>query len=230
MPRVDEPAPFTDRAADRRRRERMVRDQLGDCRDPRVLAAMAAVPRHWFVPAGAADAAYGDHALAIGAGQTISQPRVVAFMLERLAVEPGMRVLDVGSGSGYTAALLAHLAGPAGEVHAVERHAILVAEARRRLAACAAAEATAPVHCHHADAAIGLPDRAPFDRIHVGCAIGELPDELVEQLVPGGRLIVPLGPDGREQELRLVHRPADGPVTSERLWPVRFVPMLRGLE
>lgn len=218
---------FTDTAADRRRRARMVRDQLRDDSDQRVQAAMAALPRHWFVPAGARSEAYGDHALAIGSRQTISQPRVVAFMLAQLAVEPGQRVLDVGAGSGYAAALLARLVAPDGVVEAVERQPLLVEAARAVLARCGRDPASVTIQLHHADGGIGLPERGPFDRIHVACADETVPPALLEQLAPGGRLIMPVGPEG-EQELRLIRRDTDDTVHTQRLWPVHFVPLLRG--
>lgn len=221
--------PFADTAADRRRRERMLRDQLGDCDDPRVREAMAAVPRQWFVPPAAKADAYADSAMAIGAGQTISQPRVVAYMLAQLAVEPGQHVLDVGCGSGYAAALLARLAGPRGFVDAVERQPLLVAGARAVLSRCGDAPGSAPIVLHHADGGIGLPERGPFDRIHVACAHETVPPALLEQLAPDGRLIMPVGPEG-EQELRLITRDGDAQPVTERLWAVRFVPLLEGAE
>jgi protein-L-isoaspartate(D-aspartate) O-methyltransferase len=195
----------------------MVRDQLVECPDPRVIAAMAELPREDFVPPDARGDAYADGALPIGAGQTISQPRVVATMLAALRLAPGMRVLDVGCGSGYAAALLAALVAPGGSVVAVERQAALVGPASTRLAPLGVA-------VHHADGSAGWPDGAPYDAIHVAAAAenGEAPAALLAQLAPAGRLVIPLGPPDA-QELWLF---ADG--TRQSLGAVRFVPFLPG--
>ena len=177
--------PVADDPADRRRRARMVRDHLAGIDDPRVLAAMAAVPRHAFVPEDARALAYDDGARPIGNGQTISQPRVVALMLAALALRPGMRVLDVGAGSGYAAALLAHLVAP-GSVLALERQGDLVARTRPVL------QALAPqVDLRHAD---GLAiEEGPFDAILLGGSVCEVPQVLLDQLALGGRLIAIVG-------------------------------------
>ena len=204
-----------DDPADRRRRARMVRDHLAGIDDPRVLAAMAAVPRHAFLPADARALAYDDGARPIGNGQTISQPRVVALMLAALALRPGMRVLDVGAGSGYAAALLAHLVAP-GSVLALERQGDLVARTRPVL------QTLAPlVDLRHAD---GLAiEEGLFDAIHIGCACTEPPRALIAHLAPGGRLIAPVGPHDGVQRLLLVD------ATGERwLEDVLFVPALPG--
>jgi protein-L-isoaspartate(D-aspartate) O-methyltransferase len=192
----------------------MVRDQLGDCTDPRVVAAMAALPREDFVPPDARACAYADGALPISAGQTISQPRVVALMLAALRLAPGQRVLDVGCGSGYAAALLAELVAP-GQVIAVERQSVLVEPARARLAG-------RKVAVHLADGSVGWPAEAPYDAIHVAAAADGVPAALLAQLAPGGRLVIPLGPEGG-QELWLYE---NGARTS--LGPVSFVPFLPG--
>ncbi len=198
----------------------MVRDQLTDCTDPRVRTALATVPRHLFLPVELRASAYEDTALAIGAGQTISQPRVVAAMLARLAIKPGDRVLDIGAGSGYTAALFAHLSGPAGMVLAIERQGSLMAETRRRLATLAPS-----VMLRHGD---GLDPADPcvsgsYDVIHIGAACDPLPTQLIGCLAPGGRLIAPVGPHDGAQRLLLVTEAA-------RQWldDVWFVPGLRG--
>lgn len=207
--------PVADDPADRRRRARMVRDHLAGIDDHRVLAAMAAVPRHAFVPEDARALAYDDGARPIGNGQTISQPRVVALMLAALSLRPGMRVLDVGAGSGYAAALLAHLVAP-GSVLALERQGDLVARTRPVL------QALAPqVDLRHAD---GLAiEEGPFDAIHIGCACTEPPRALIAHLAPGGRLIAPVGPHDGVQRLLLVD------ATGERwLEDVLFVPALPG--
>jgi protein-L-isoaspartate(D-aspartate) O-methyltransferase len=203
------PDPITTRL-----RSRMVRDQLAGCPDARVVAAMAALPREDFVPPDARACAYADGALPIPAGQTISQPRVVAQMLAALRLAPGMRVLDVGCGSGYAAALLADLVAP-GPVIAVERQSALVEPARVRLA-------TRNVAVHLADGSVGWPAGAPYDAIHVAAAATEVPAALLAQLAPGGRLVIPLGPEG-EQELWLYEHGA-----RVSLGPVRFVPFLPG--
>lgn len=199
-----------------RQRQRMLRDQLADCPDPRVVAAMAALPREDFVPPDARACAYADGALPIAAGQTISQPRVVALMLSALRLAPGQRVLDVGCGSGYAAALLADLVAPGGAVVAVERIAALVAPARARLAGRAVA-------VHHADGGAGWSAAGPYDAIHVAAAADAVPPALLAQLAPGGRLVIPLGPEG-EQELWLYE---DGARRS--LGAVRFVPFVAGM-
>lgn len=205
---------MSDPVAERQRR-RMVRDQLAECGDPRVVSAMAALPREEFVPADSRGAAYADGALPIGSGQTISQPRMVARMLAALRLRPGMRVLDVGCGSGYAAALLADLVAPGGTVVAVERIAALVAPARARLAGRSVA-------VHHADGGDGWPDGAPYDAVHVAAAATALPQALLAQLAPGGRLVIPLG-SGEAQDLWLFTH--DG---RENLGPVSFVPFLPG--
>jgi protein-L-isoaspartate(D-aspartate) O-methyltransferase len=219
---------FDDSPADRRRRARMVRDQLGDIRDERVRAAMAAVPRHCFVPPGARAEAYGDHPLPIGCDQTISQPVVVAYMLEELRLEPGQSVLDVGSGCGYVAALLAHLVGPQGVVNAVERQHLLLEESRMRLARFTGHGDVAPVICRLADGAYGLAEHAPYDRIHVACACPAVPVDLLAQLAENGRMILPVGEVLGAQELVRIDKDAEGRDSRHLRWPVRFVPLREG--
>jgi protein-L-isoaspartate(D-aspartate) O-methyltransferase len=198
----------------------MVRVQLAgrDIRDARVLEAMRRVPRHAFVPDDLRDVAYDDCALPIGHGQTISQPYIVALMTQ-LAL-PGMPrcALDVGTGSGYQAAVLAELFP---EVHSVEIIAELAEAARDRLAALG----YAGVHVHVADGRQGWPAAAPYDAILAACAAREVPPALIEQLAVGGRLVLPLGTAGY-QELWCLEKRADGSI--ER-WPaggVAFVPMV----
>jgi protein-L-isoaspartate(D-aspartate) O-methyltransferase len=184
-------------------------------RDPRVLAAMARVPREEFVAPGDRDVAYGDHALSIGEGQTISQPYVVARMTELLATLPEHKVLEVGTGSGYQAAVLAQLVR---EVISIERHASLADEARQRLARLGYTN----VRVIHADASLGYPPDAPYDRILVTAATPRIDPALARQLTPDGLIVAPVG-DLDMQEL--VVRDARG--REQRHGPVRFVP-LRG--
>jgi protein-L-isoaspartate(D-aspartate) O-methyltransferase len=185
--------------------------------DQRVLDAVAAVPRHRFVPHAMRARAYENTALPIDCEQTISQPVVVARMLELLEIAPSDRVLDIGTGSGYHAALLSLLAA---EVWTVERHAQLSAQARRTLAGLGYAN----VICVVGDGREGLPQQAPFDVINVAAATGELiPPALEAQLGPGGRLVAPVGDE--HQYLTRVRRTPDG-LSAERLDPVRFVPLV----
>jgi protein-L-isoaspartate(D-aspartate) O-methyltransferase len=189
--------------------------------DQRVLDAVAAVPRHRFVPHAERARAYENTALPIDCKQTISQPVVVARMLELLELAPSDRVLDVGTGSGYHAALLSLLAA---EVWTVERHAQLSAQARRTLAGLGYAN----VICVVGDGWEGLPEQAPFDAINVAAATGErIPRALEAQLGPGGRLVAPVG-DEHQFLTRLRRTPAG--LSAERLDPVRFVPLVRDPE
>jgi protein-L-isoaspartate(D-aspartate) O-methyltransferase len=200
----------------------MVRDQLAEY-DARVVAAMAELPRQWFVPPEAAAQAYHDGAMPIGSGQTISQPRVVAMMLAALRLSPGMRVLDVGAGSGYAAALIARLVAP-GTVIAVERQGPLVVRTQALLA-----EVAPTVRLELGDGLLGHPALAPYQAIHVACACESLPLPLVEQLAPGGRLVIPIGPHGEAQELWAIEKRADGTTASVDLGGVLFVPGLPGV-
>ncbi len=189
-------------------------------RDPRVLAAIREVPRDAFVPHALQAEAWANRPLPIGEGQTISQPLIVARMCALLELEGEERVLDVGTGSGYHAALLARLAA---EVVSVERHASLARSAAERLAALGIHN----VEVRTGDGALGAPDSAPFDAINVAAAAadGTVPVALEEQLAPGGRLIAPVG--GRHQRLVLVRRSHDGgTLRRRRLEGVRFVPLV----
>jgi protein-L-isoaspartate(D-aspartate) O-methyltransferase len=185
-------------------------------RDDRVLAALAAVPRELFVPERLRHQAYADLALPIGSGQTISQPFMVATMLEALRLDGG-RALEVGTGSGYQAALLAELAD---EVVSIERVPELADEARRTLELAGYGRVDVRV----GDGTLGVPERAPFDGIVVAAAAPAVPNALYEQLAPGGRVVVPVG-TRRDQWLEIVERSPDGPV-GIRTVPCRFVPLL----
>lgn len=200
----------------------------GEVDDERVLAAIAAVPRERFVPAGLAGSAYANHALPIGDGQTISQPLVVALMCAALDPQLGERVLDVGTGSGWHAAVLARLVGDGGRVWSIERHPGLAATATAALAAAGIGN----VACRVGDGSRGLPAHAPYDAINVAAACDDDALEVFEaQLAPGGRLIAPVRRpgDARHEELVLSRRPVDGGACERRvLGPVRFVPLVAG--
>jgi protein-L-isoaspartate(D-aspartate) O-methyltransferase len=189
--------------------------------DRRVLDAMRAVPREHFVPADEAHAAYEDHPLPIGRGQTISQPYVVALMAEAAQIGPGDRVLEVGTGSGYGAAVLAQLAA---QVWTIERHRPLAETARDVLERIGASN----VHVLHADGTRGWPESSPYDAIVVTAAGAEVPDVLLEQLADGGRLVMPVG-DDQGQELVRIRRTAANAFEWDDLGGVRFVPLLPDL-
>jgi protein-L-isoaspartate(D-aspartate) O-methyltransferase len=188
--------------------------------DQAVLRAMDEVPREHFVEADFTDAAYGDHALPIACGQTISQPYVVAYMSEQLGVRPNHRVLEIGTGSGYQAAVLSRLAR---EVLSVERYRTLAEAARMRLKTLGYSNVEILV----GDGFQGAPDRAPFDRIMVTAAAETIPDALVAQLADDGVLLLPLGPHGGAQDLVKLTKSAEG-IKRTDLIAVRFVPLLPG--
>jgi len=188
--------------------------------DTRVLRAMELVPRDLFVDPSFSDQAYSDTALPIDCGQTISQPYVVAYMTERLAVEPGHKVLEIGTGSGYQAAVLSHLCR---RVYTVERYRELQKTASDRLSELGIGNVTTII----GDGRLGWPPQAPFDRIIVTAASEELPETLVEQLKVGGRMIVPLGKTRETQLLVQLDKHDDG-VEQTELLPVRFVPLVKG--
>lgn len=190
--------------------------------DPAVLAAFAAVPREQFVPAAYAEEAYRDEPLPIGEGQTISQPYVVGVMVEALEVQPGDRVLEVGAGSGYAAAVLAELGA---RVVAVERRSVLAAAARDRLAALGYDN----VEVHEGDGTQGWAAAAPFDAILVSAGGIAIPPALPEQLAAGGRLVIPVGEHSHQRLLRLV-KAADGRLSHLDLGAVSFVPLVSGSE
>ncbi|HUR36490.1 MAG TPA: protein-L-isoaspartate(D-aspartate) O-methyltransferase [Terriglobales bacterium] len=200
-------------------RSRMVEEQIcaRGIKDERVLAAMRRVPRHEFVPAYQAALAYEDHPIGIAENQTISQPFMVASMLEHAEIKPADVVLEVGTGSGYQTAVLAELAA---EVFSVERFASLADTAQSTLA-----------HMNYAnvvittgDGSLGLPSAAPFDAIIVAAASPEIPQPLVEQLREGGRLVIPVG--GAESQELYVVRKVNGMAHSQRFYGCKFVPLI----
>jgi protein-L-isoaspartate(D-aspartate) O-methyltransferase len=188
--------------------------------DQAVLRAMDEVPRERFVEPTFTDSAYADQALPIACGQTISQPYVVAYMTEQLKMESRHRVLEVGTGSGYQAAVLSHLAR---EVVSVERYRTLAEEARARLKALGYENVDIVV----GDGFAGVPDRAPYDRIIVTAAAETIPEALLDQLADGGIMILPLGSHDGSQHIIKLTKSVTG-IRRENLIPVRFVPMLPG--
>jgi protein-L-isoaspartate(D-aspartate) O-methyltransferase len=201
-------------------RARMVDEQLrGPHRgitDPRVLSAMRTVPRHEFVPAEWRDAAYEDRPLPIGHDQTISQPYIVAFMTEKLEPKPTDRVLEIGTGSGYQAAILAALVA---EVYSIE----IIEPLGRRAEADLQRLGCTNVHVRVGDGYAGWPEQAPFDKIIVTCAPEDVPQPLVDQLKEGGRMIIPVG--GEAVQTLILLRKQDHRLLRESVLPVRFVPM-----
>ena len=189
-------------------------------RDPHVLNAMRHLPRETFVADGFEEFACEDRPLPIGHDQTISQPYIVAFMTEALDLGPHHRVYELGTGSGYQAAVLAEIVE---EVYTVE----IVSELARRARTTLQELGYDDVHVRAGDGWAGWPEAAPFDRIIVTAAAPELPQTLLDQLVAGGKMILPLGPDGGAQELILVEKTEDGRVKTRELLPVRFVPVTR---
>lgn len=218
-----------DRARERRA---MVREIEADARatasltgrasfGARVMAAMAKVPRHRFVPAAWSQSAYQNRPLPIDAGQTISQPYIVALSTDLIDPEPDDVVLEVGTGSGYQAAVLAELVR---EVRSIEVIESLGTEAAQRLRELGYDN----VHVKIGDGHKGWPEHGPYDGIVVTAAAIDIPQALVDQLRPGGRMVIPVGPRFAEQELVLLEKRADGRVGQRTVLPVRFVPMTRG--
>ncbi len=189
--------------------------------DPRVLDAMARVPRHLFVPPAQQPLAYENRALPIGYQQTISQPSVVALMTDLLKPGPQDRVLEIGTGSGYQAAILSGLVR---SVYTIEIVEPLAFEARQRLERLGYRN----VEVRAGDGYKGWGERAPFDAIMVTAGADEVPPPLLEQLKPGGRMVIPVGPADSLQYLTLIEKKADGSIRSRRIAPVRFVPFTRG--
>ncbi len=201
-------------------RARMVEEQIKarGIKDERLLKAMTMVPRHLFVEEGFTARAYGDHALPIGEKQTITQPYMVAFMIERLGLKGTEKVLDIGSGSGYQSAVLSLLAE---RVFCVERLARIAARARRLLDDFHCANVVVRV----GDGTLGWAEEAPFGAIIVGAAGPCVPESLLRQLAPGGRLIMPVGEEYEDQQIVLVQRTGRG-FTREVLGPCRFVKLV----
>ena len=201
-------------------RDEMVREQIErrGIGDPAILSAFRAVPREMFVPAELAQYAYSDGPLPIGHDQTISQPYIVALMIEAAAIKAGDRVLEVGAGSGYAAAVTGRIAD---KVVAIERQPDLAAEAEARLRALGIGN----VDVRHGDGTKGCGE-APFDAILIAAAGESVPEALLDQLGPGGRLVIPLGAQGDIQHLTLFTKHADGSVLRRNLASVRFVPLI----
>ena len=212
--------PLIDSAEHRRAREYLVSryvEPAGVC-DPAVLAAMRKVPRQFFVPRDLWDEAYADHPLPIGHDQTISQPSLVAYMTELLGVGRESRVLEIGTGSGYQAAILGEIVR---EVCTIEIVRPLGERAERLLGRMGYTN----IHVRVGDGYLGWPERAPFDAIIVTCAPESVPQPLLDQLKPGGRLCIPVGPTWGAQELYLMIKRADGTLERKAVLGVRFVPM-----
>ena len=207
------------------RRERMVREQIEGrgIRNADVLRMMRSTPRHLFVPEDVREYAYSDRALPIGLGQTISQPYIVALMTELLAAGKTDRVLEIGTGSGYQAAILA---GTARHVYTIEIVPELANSARDRLAANGSKNVTVRL----GDGYKGWPEEAPFDRIILTAAPQEVPQKLIEQLTRGGRLVAPVGDSPATQELVVVEKTMGGEIHRQAVAPVMFVPMVFGKE
>jgi len=203
-------------------RRRMVEEQLRarDIEDPRVLAAMGRVPRHLFVPAALRFRAYADHPLPIGNGQTISQPYIVALMTQLAEVEADDVVLEIGTGSGYQAAVLSEIVR---EVATIEIVPELADTARTRLAELGYKDVTVRT----GDGYLGWKEKAPFDAILVTAAAPEVPPPLVEQLAPGAILVIPVGPQSQVQSLLRIEKAADGTTVTREILPVVFVPLVR---
>lgn len=202
-------------------REQMVRRQIEarDIRDPAVLRAFREVPREAFVSPDYAHLAYDDHPLPIESGQTISQPYIVALMIEAAGVGAGDRVLEIGAGSGYAAAVMSRIAE---RVVSIERHGELADIARERMARLGYAN----VRILEGDGTRGCPEEAPFDAILAAASGSHVPDALIEQLAPGGELVMPVGDPGWVQRLVKVTKGQDGSTTDEDLGAVRFVPLI----
>jgi len=206
-----------------RPRQRMVAEQIEarGIRHAGVLKAMRSVPRHLFVPESLRSMAYQDTPLPIGHGQTISQPYIVAFMTELLDPRPEHKVLEIGTGSGYQAAVLSPLVKQVFTIEIVPELAQQSAELLKRLG-------YANVTVRQGDGYLGWPEQAPFDRIMLTAAPADVPKALIDQLKPGGKLVAPVGSSVWDQELVLLEKSADGKIRRRSVLPVRFVPMVPG--
>lgn len=193
----------------------------GYLKEERTRGAMESVPRHLFVPENLLSSAYVDSPLPIGGGQTISAPHMVAIMAEAADLKGGQRILEVGAGSGYHAAVMAELVRPEGEVITIERIPSLAERARLNLSA---AGYSGMVEVVVADGSLGFPEKAPFDRIVVTCGAPEIPEPLKEQLVDGGKLIVPVGSMGYQELMRLTQNGDE--ISVENLGGCVFVPLV----
>lgn len=222
LPAAAQQAPEGDRW--RQARERLVATAVAPAgiEDSATLAAMRTVPRHEFVPREQRASAYQNTPLPIGHGQTISQPTVVALMTQLIRPRAGKRVLEVGTGSGYQAAILA---ATGCRVWTIEIYRVLADQARARLARLGYAD----IAVRHGDGYAGWPEAAPFDAILVTAAADSIPPALLDQLAPSGRLVMPVGDPSLDQELILVEKDPAGRIASRQIIPVRFVPLLRGV-
>ena len=203
-------------------RNRMVREQIQDrgITDTAVLKAMRDTPRHEFMPPSVRHLAYADQPVHIGHQQTISQPYIVAFMSDTLDVKKNHRVLEIGTGSAYQAAILSHLAA---EVYTIE----IVPELAKSAAATLTRLGYKNVFPREGNGYAGWPEKAPFDRIILTAAPPEIPQALIDQLKPGGKLLAPVGASPLNQEIQLLEKSSTGRITRKSLLPVRFVPMVQ---
>jgi len=230
-PTVERTAPVWERPrfqVMKKERERMVRTQMAgyyreDIRNTKVLEAMRQVPRHLFVPKRLKRRAHEDNPLPIGYGQTISQPYIVALMTQVLKIEPGDKVLEIGTGSGYQAAILSELTPHVYTIEILKPLAAQASEKFRKLG-------YKTIRARRGDGYFGWEEHAPFDAIIVTAAAGHVPPPLVKQLAPGGRMIIPLGGPYQVQRLILVKKSGEGKINSRTLIPVRFVPMTGRVE
>lgn len=214
--------PFTDQDKYQQQRDRMVKQHLASrgINDQNVLEAMRKVERHRLVPQSLESYAYGDRPLPIGNGQTISQPYIVAYMTQAIEPKPGMKVLEIGTGSGYQAAVLAEIVD---EVYTIETVEPLAETAKKRLTEMGYDN----IHFRVGDGFYGWEEHAPYDAIVVTAAPEEIPPRLAEQLKVGGKMVIPVGPTSSTQELRIVEKKKNGELEVRNMMPVRFVPFTR---